>query len=424
MKIAVIGSGISGMGAALSLSKEHEVSLYEKDERFGGHSNTVDIECGETHISVDTGFIVYNEHNYPNLSSMFENFNIETKWSDMSFGFSLNYGELEYACDNLDKLFAQRKNILNFAHLKGLKDILRFNKEAPIKMDKGYLLNLSLGDFISQNNYSDWFRDNFILPMAAAIWSTPIYKILDFPAQNFVRFFRNHDLMGGLKAVRRWRTIDQGSQQYVKVLIKTLGKNAYCNHLVTQVQRTKSGVEVSFLDRDVKRFDQVIFAINAPQVFKLLKNKTPEESQILSKFGVSKNRAILHSDENLMPRMQKVWSSWNFISEGKNEDLHAPASVVYWMNRLQTISNDHPIFLSLNPKSDPVENKIYYETEYFHPIIDADSVLASSRINEVQGEGGVWYTGAWLGYGFHEDGLVSSLKVSRLLGSEPQWSKL
>ena len=423
MKIAVIGSGIAGMGAAYALSDTHDVTLFEAVDRFGGHANTVEAEVNGRVIPVDTGFIVYNYRNYPNLTGLFEYLGVPTKWSDMSFGLSVKNGALEYACDNLDQIFAQRRNLLNPSMLRGLREILRFNKTAPAQMDSGALEGLTLGDWIEREGYGRWFRDCFVLPFGGAIWSTPTDDILSFPARNFVSFFRNHDLMSGVEPMQRWRTVDGGSREYVSRLIAALGARAKSNAMVRAVTRTGGVPLVHFADGSEQAFDQVILATHGPQANTIMVDADAQERAILSTFRTSDNRAVLHSDSALMPKRRKVWSSWNFLSGGGEADRGRQAPVTYWMNRLQSIDRAHPLFVSLNPGVEPDPAKVHREFNYAHPLYDEATFKAQVDIDDIQGRGGVWYAGAWLGYGFHEDGLHAGLRVAASLGAAPEWAK-
>ncbi|QHQ35456.1 NAD(P)/FAD-dependent oxidoreductase [Algicella marina] len=422
MRVAVVGSGIAGMGAAMALKDTHDVSLFEASHRFGGHANTVDAAFGDVKVPVDTGFIVYNYRNYPNLTGLFEHLGVPTKWSDMSFGISVRGGRVEYACDNFDQLFAQRRNLLNPAHVTGLMQILRFNREAPAQLAKGQLDGLSLGDWLTQERYSRWFRDCFVLPFGGAIWSTPTRDMLDFPAKNFVSFFRNHDLMNGMAPMQRWRTVDGGSREYVRRVIAALGTRARSGAEVVEVVR-RGAPQLRFRDGSEAVFDAVVLACHGPQARLLLSDRDVTEENLLSRFRTSPNRAVLHSDERLMPRRRKVWSSWNFLSDGGAADLDRPAPVTYWMNRLQGIDERYPLFVSLNPAVEIAQERVHGSFEYAHPVFDRDSFAAQAEIAGIQGNGGVWYAGAWLGYGFHEDGLRSGLQVAAALGATPAWAR-
>lgn len=420
-KIAVIGSGISGLGSALILSEKHNVYLFEKDKKFGGHSNTVTINKENQQFKVDTGFIVYNDNNYPNFSKLLSYLKIRSNWSDMSLGFSFNDRNFEYACDNLDKLFAQRKNFLNYNYIHCLLQLLRFNKEAPIQLERGHLDGINLKEFLLKFNYSKFFTNHLILPMAGAIWSTSLNNILDFPADRFVSFFINHDLMSGLKPSQKWRTIENGSEQYVKKIISNRNIKSKLNSQVVKVDRENKKCIVHFAGGQKEEFDHVIFAISPKIIKTILSNKTQTEIKILSKFKISRNKAVLHSDIKLMPRLKKVWSSWNFVHSGSSDLREDPPGVIYWMNRLQNISKEYPFFVSLNPKDNIDEKKIYYETNYYHPQFNIETVKAQKEIKKIQGENGIWYTGAWLGNGFHEDGFSSAINISNKFNSLPKW---
>ena len=420
-RIAVIGSGISGLGVSYLLSSKHEVHLFEKNTRFGGHTNTVTVPLQGREVKVDTGFIVYNDHNYRNFSRLLKHLNIKSKWSDMSVGFSFDGGKFEYACDNLGKLFAQKKNIFNLSYLKSLTEILKFNKEAPKLLDAGDLSGLSMEDFLAKYHYSRFFKERFILPMAGAIWSASLEKVLDFPAENFISFFRNHDLMTGLGQAQKWRTLEGGSELYVEEIIRRIGKRNKKNAEVVQVNRTQKDCEVIFLNGSIRRFDHVIFAIPAPFIRALLTNQSTTEVSTLSKFNTTKNKAVLHSDMICMPQMKKVWSSWNFLHSFNGNLEGEPPSVTYWMNRLQGIDKGQNFFVSLNPRENLDTSKVYYETEYVHPQFDLDTLDAQVEIERIQGNGGIWYAGAWLGYGFHEDGFLSAIKIAKKFDCLPTW---
>ncbi|MEE2773425.1 MAG: FAD-dependent oxidoreductase [Pseudomonadota bacterium] len=423
MRIAIVGSGIAGLGAALALQNKYDIRLFERNKKFGGHSNTHDVIVDNREFSVDTGFIVYNEVNYPNLTSLFRELSIPTKSSNMSFGFSSGDGEFEYSGSSLRALFATRKNLFNAKFLFGLRDILRFNKEAPLEMDMGKLNNLSLGDYLRVHKHGDWFIKNFILPMGGAIWSTPAINILEFPATNFISFFKNHGLLAGWSTAYNWKTVDGGSKVYVNEIINRLGKNVFTGYEVNSVERVENGVTVSFNDTSQNEtFDHVILCCSAQDAARMIVCKTDREAEVLGCFKTEKNRAILHSDTRLMPKRRKTWSSWNFLTPGKAESLTKPSSVTYWMNKLQSIDESYPFFVTLNPILEPMPERKFVELEYLHPTFNQTSFDAQAAIETLQGDGGIWYAGAWLGYGFHEDGLTSGLRVAEALGSKPKWA--
>lgn len=423
MRIAIVGSGVSGLGAALALRDVADVRVFERDERLGGHANTVDVSFGARSIAVDTGFIVYNTHNYPNLTALFDHLDVPTKWSDMSFGFSLGDGQMEYACDSIDKVFAQRRNALNPRYVWMFRDVLRFCKAAPADLAAKAVGNSSLGEWIARHGFSAWFRDRFILPMGAAIWSTPAQRILDFPAEAFLRFFANHDLYTGLDAAMKWRTVNGGSRQYVDRIAGLLGDRAVTGTAVTAVTREGALPVVHLGDGSAITFDHVIMACHGPDARALLDNPDPEETAILDAFKVSQNRAVLHSDPRLMPQRQKVWSSWNLMSRGADAHDDAPVAVSYWMNRLQSIDQACPLFVTLNPHIEPDPTLVHREFSYAHPLYDRAAFDAQADLDAIQGRGSVWYAGAWTGYGFHEDGLRAGVRVAAALGSRAPWIK-
>jgi hypothetical protein len=424
LKIAVIGAGITGIGAALALSERHDVTLLEKDARFGGHANTVEVaRPGHDPVAVDTGFIVYNQRNYPNLCAMFEHLEVPTHWSDMSFGFSLHAGRYEYACDDLDRVFAQRRNIVNPRHLAMLRHILRFNKIAPVDHAAGTLNGLTLNDWLHMRGFSKDFRERFILPMGGAIWSTSMTEMLSFPAENFIAFFANHDLMTGLDPSQRWRTVTGGSRGYVSRAIAALGPRARLGCGVARATRRAGQVELTLEDGTRETFDHAIFATHADATLKIAQGLDSQERGLLSAFGFSANSVVLHSDPALMPRRRKAWSSWNFLSDGAEADAGRPAQVTYWMNRLQGLPQDLPLFVSLNSARAPRADLVHGTYSYDHPLFTTQAFEAQTRMDHIQGRGGFWHAGAWLGYGFHEDGLRAGLRVADSLGARPAWAR-
>ncbi len=423
MKIAVIGAGISGLGAALALGERHDVRLFEADGRFGGHANTVDVETasGET-IPVDTGFIVFNDRNYPNLCALFDHLGVETQPSDMTFSVTLDGGKLEYACDDVAKVFAQRWRALDPRFLRAFGQILKFHRQASGKLRRGELEGLSLGDWLDQEGYGDWIRRNFLYPMGGAIWSTPLADIERFPARSLVQFFDNHELLAGFEKRIQWRTVKGGSREYVARLLRKLGPRAQAGVGVARVRRlSEGGVEIALTDGEITRFDEVVLAVHSDQALRLLENPEDSERAMLSAIKYSENTAVLHSDPALMPRLRKVWSSWNVLSETGSEAR--PATVSYWMNKLQNIDPAHPLFVTLNPPQEPDPALEHGRFSYAHPLFDQAAFEAQSAFDSVQGRGGIWYAGAWLGWGFHEDGLRSGLRVAEALGARPDWAR-
>jgi predicted NAD/FAD-binding protein len=417
------------MGAALALSDAADVTLFERADRFGGHANTVTADTPLGPVAVDTGFIVFNHRNYPNLTALFEALGVRTIASDMSFGFSLNDGALEYACDNLDTIFAQRRNVLNPRFLLSFREVLRFCRVAPADLASGAAAGRPLGAWLRAHGFSDWFRDRFILPMGGAIWSTPLHDMLAFPAESFLRFFQNHDLFTGLRAAMQWRTVAGGSREYVDRLIGLLGPRAVKGVGAAAVWRDGGKAHVAFDDGSQGVFDHVVLATHGPQARALLRDADDQEAAILGAFRTTANRAILHRDPALMPRRRKAWSSWNLLSRVGGQD--APVAVTYWMNRLQSLprgpvrggSGPGDLFVTLNPQREPAAERVLAEFGYAHPLYDAAAFNAQTEIDAVQGRGGVWHAGAWLGYGFHEDALRSGLRVAAALGARPDWAR-
>lgn len=423
MKIAVIGAGISGLGAALALNDRHDVRLFEADSRFGGHANTIDIEAADgTVIPVDTGFIVFNDRNYPNLCALFDHLDVPSENSDMSFSLTLDGGRLEYACDDLARVFAQRWRACDPRFLRAFAQIMRFHREAPGALDRGELDGVSLGDWLDREGYGPWIRKNFLYAMGGAIWSTPLSEIERFPARALIQFFHNHALLAGFEKRIQWRTVSGGSREYVTRLLQRLGPRAQAGVAATRVRRLSDGaVEVALADGAIGRFDEVVLAVHPDQALRLLDNAGDDERALLSAITYTDNTAVLHRDLSLMPRLRRVWSSWNVLSDTGAEAR--PAAVSYWMNRLQNIDPAHPLFVTLNPPHDPDPALEYARFSYAHPLFDQKAFDAQTAFDSVQGRGGVWYAGAWLGWGFHEDGLRSGLRAAEALGARPSWAR-
>lgn len=407
MKIAIIGSGISGMAASWLLNKNHDIDLYEKNNYIGGHSNTLEIDYEGNKIAVDTGFIVFNHQTYPNLVKLFNLLKVETFASNMSFAASINKGWLEYAGTNLKTVFAQKKNIFNIKFLLMLKDILKFNKYATMVLESQS--NPSLEDFLNQLKLGKYFREFYLLPMAACIWSCPIETMKKYPAKSFVRFFLNHGLLT-VANQPQWRTVKGGSKEYVKLLCQDFSDKI---HLNCQIKKIKK-LENSQLEVAGKIYDKVIIASHPDQALAMLDDFNPKIKSFLNNFKYQKNIAVLHRDENLMPKNKKVWSSWNYL---KNQDSSSGAvALTYWMNLLQNIDNKYPLFVTLNPSEKIDPKKTFATIEYEHPIFDQAAIFSQGRVDEIQGMENLYFCGAYLRYGFHEDGLLSAIKVAEKFG--------
>lgn len=410
MRIAIVGSGISGLGAAWLLQQKHEITLYEKAGRIGGHSNTVVVND----TPIDTGFIVYNARNYPNLVGLFETLGVATEKSNMSFAVSMGQGEMEYAGTNLNTVFAQRKNILNPRFLKMLRDIMRFNKNAPKLLETNR--SLTLGEYLDELKMGEWFRVRYLLPMAGAIWSCPLATMLAYPAQSFLRFFANHGLLT-VSDQPQWYTVTGGSKEYIKKITAPFQDKILTNAGVVAITRDVDSVTVEDVQGNKETYDHVVIAAHGDQILPMLKDADGNERKILSQFRYQPNRAVLHSDVRLMPKSKRVWSSWNY--SGANSDAKIP--VTYWMNKLQNLPPEKNYFVTLNPYIEP--NDIHYECEYDHPVFDNGTLAAQQQLHTIQGERRTWFCGAWTRYGFHEDGLLSAVNVAEKLGAPIPWTR-
>lgn len=423
-KIAVIGSGISGLASAYLLQKRYDVTLYEANSYFGGHTNTVDIEVEGIKQAVDTGFLVFNHKTYPNLIALFEELAVESYDTDMSFGVSVDDGRVEWAGTNLDTVFAQRKNIFSLAFITMLRDILRFNKDAERNLEQSLSSKVSLGQLLAQGGYNQRFQDHYLVPMAAAIWSSSPKDILDFPASTFLRFCLNHALLQ-VNDRPKWKTVRGGARTYVSKILSTL-PDKRLNSAVTSVVRRGGRVEISSAG-NIENFDQVVFATHAPTSLSLLKDANVDEKRILSQFRYQENRAVLHTDTALLPKNAKVWSAWNYIGKAASTGASADSGAVcvsYLLNQLQRLDVSTPVVVTLNPAVEPDPEKVLRSFNYEHPVFDQAAIDGQTALSDIQGKNQIWFAGAWSGYGFHEDGLKSALRVARGLGAEPDWMKL
>ncbi len=411
LRIAVVGSGIAGLSAAWLLSQRHEVHVFEAEGRAGGHSHTVDASTAEGQVAVDTGFIVYNEPAYPNLTALFAHLGVETQASDMSFAVSMDHGALEYAGTDLRGLFAQPANLLRPRFWSMLRDLVRFYREAP--RDAAEMGLMPLDDYLALRGYGRAFREDHLYPMAAAIWSTPAAQVGRYPTEAFVRFCENHRL---LQVHDRpvWRTVAGGSRNYVRRLTEGFGERLQLDSAVQEVLRSAEGVRLrTRAGWHPQRFDQVVMACHADQALRLVSEPDAEETRLLGVFGYSRNHAVLHSDPQLMPKRRAVWSSWNYAAERSRPDA---LCVTYWMNRLQGIPDSNPLFVTLNPIVPPRPEHLLRTDVYEHPLFDEAALRAQRQLWSLQGQRRTWFCGAYFGAGFHEDGLQAGLAVAEALG--------
>ena len=422
MKFAVVGSGISGLSMALILSQDHEVILYEVDDRFGGHSNTIEVNYNDKKISVDTGFIVFNKLNYPNLVKLFKFLSVNYQDSDMSLSIDHQKNNIEWSGQDIKTIFAKKKYFGNLKFLFAVLQILIFNFHVKYILNYKNIENISLKEWLKKKFYSKSFLELYLIPMAGAIWSMPQKDIMNYPVRSLFEFFNNHKLLHGKKDRPKWLTVSGGSINYVNKIINFLRANPRVkllkNNGVKKIKRKNGFIKITDNKGNTSEVDHIIFSQNPSKVVNILSDIQKNELDILGKFKANKNTAYLHSDKSIMPKTKKIWSSWN-IFVPKDEKSHI--SVTYWMNKLQNINNKTPLFLSLNPVHLPNEGSIFKVIDYEHPVFDSKSITALKFLDEIQGLNNTWYCGAWSGNGFHEDGLNSSLKVANKLGIKALW---
>ena len=410
-KVAVIGAGISGMGAAHMLAADRHVTLFEAEPRLGGHARTI-MAGKRGDQPVDTGFIVFNYANYPHMAELFANLDVPVVKSNMSFGASLRGGALEYGLADLGAVFAQKRNAANPRFLRMLRDILRFNAHASrVAQDR----SLTLSQFLDRLGTGNWFRDHYLLPLSGAIWSTPVEKIMDFPAHAMISFFENHALLSHT-GQHQWYTVQGGSVEYVRRLgdaMRAQGVEMRLGCPVAGVRRTARGVQVRPRGGEWEGFDEVVFATHSDDSLALLADATPEERANLGAIRYQPNDIVLHSDAGVMPRRRAVWSSWNYTEVA---DKHSDRiDLTYWMNSLQPIPQDDPHFVTLNSTRPIRDDLIHDQVTLRHPVYDLPALAAQDRVRARNGAANTWFCGAWLGHGFHEDGLLSAVNVARAM---------
>jgi len=412
-----VGTGIAGLGSAYLLDPHHEITVYEKAARIGGHSRTVTVDYDGHAIAVDTGFIVFNRPNYPNLCGLFAHLGVPTHGSNMTFAASIRDGWLEWGAQDLDAVVGQRRNLLRPKFGLLVRDVMIFNTQAQGVVERHPDLNLE--GLIRKLGLGDWFRRYYLLPMSGAIWSCPPCDMMNFPARTLVQFFANHHLMS-FTGQPQWHTVTGGAQEYVKRLTAPFAHRIRVACGAVAVTRPHTGrVEIRDSDGGQESYDQVVMACHGDETLALLADADGEERRALSAFRYQKNRAVLHRDQSLMPRRRRCWASWVYTSDG--DFFHPKITVTYWMNLLQGIDNRYPLFVSLNPKREIPAALTFDSVDFDHPVFDHGAIAAQARIGALQGRRGTWHAGAHLGHGFHEDGLASAVRVARGLGAAIPW---
>lgn len=415
-KIAVIGAGISGMGAAHTLASDHRVVLFEAENRLGGHARTR-MAGKNRDQAVDTGFIVFNYANYPNLTKLFDHLDVPVIKSNMSFGASFSGGRMEYGLASLNALFAQRSNIASPKFLRMVRDILRFNAKG---LEASQDHTMTIGELLKKLNLSDYFRDHYLLPFSGAIWSTPKEKILDFPAYAMMRFFDNHALLGAT-GQHQWYTVDGGSQEYVTRLGADMVQRGIDIRLgapIDAVRRTEAGAEVKTHGADWETFDDVVFATHSDDSLRMLSDATEAEKSVLGAVRYQPNKIVLHSDTSIMPKRRQVWSSWIYSEDAQRTDKEI--NLTYWMNSLQPWLKGEDMMVTLNTTRPIKEELIWDEVTLQHPVYDLEAIAAQEAAAAMNGTNRTWFCGAWMKNGFHEDGLSSGLDVVQALNAREQ----
>ena len=414
MKIAIIGSGISGLTAAYLLNRKHDVTIFEANDYVGGHTHTHKINIGGKNYSVDTGFIVYNERTYPNFIKLLDLLNVERQLSTMGFSVKSVSQDYEYAGESLNSFFAKRSNIFRFGFLRMLYEMYYFGKKAD-SIYQGLNVSTTLGDYLSDEKYSSEFINYFIIPMGAAIWSTPANKVLDMPAYFFIKFFYNH---GMLEVINRpnWWVIKNGSSEYIKKIIKGFEKKIYLSTQVKKVSRNAAGIEISVTGKDqALEFDSVVFAIHSDQALKILNDPTNAEKDILSSIPYQKNEVLLHTDSSVLPKRKLAWASWNYQLDS---DPDLPVVLTYNMNILQSINCKETLCVTLNDYNSVDKSKVLKKITYQHPLFTVAGIDAQKRKSEISGVNNTHYCGAYWRNGFHEDGVLSALDVCKDFGEQ------
>jgi predicted NAD/FAD-binding protein len=412
MKIAVIGSGISGLSSAYYLSKKHKVDLFEKQDRFGGHSYTLDVKLNEKEkVAVDAGFMVFNKITYPNLINFFKENDIEIEKSDMSFSVSVKGTNIEYCGKGLNGIFSNRGNLLNLKFVKMFFEIINFYKRCE-KLNSNNIEKITLGEYLSKIGKSKYFIDYHIIPMVSAIWSMPPFEASQMPLTFFLSFFKNHGLFK-LKDRPQWYTVTNRSKTYVDKILSKVSGEYFKNYEINKIIRDNNGVKVYYgSENEFFNYDKVVLASHADESLKIISDITNKEREILSNFKYKPNKAVIHSDENLMPVNKNAWCSWN---SSLNPDNKEQSSVTYWLNQLQNLKTDKNIFLTINPFVEIASDKIYHKIDFTHPYYDEKALQNQSNLKTIQNKNNTLFAGSYFGYGFHEDGIKSSIEMLKTL---------
>ncbi|MGJ8648132.1 MAG: NAD(P)/FAD-dependent oxidoreductase [Marinomonas colpomeniae] len=415
MKVAIIGSGISGLTSAYLLQRKHEVTVFESAQRIGGHTATVEVQEEEGTRAIDTGFIVFNDWTYPNFIRLMNEIGVSSRATEMSFSVSCQRIGLEYGGNNLNTLFSQRRNLFNFPFLGMLKDILRFNKEAIQDLESGELREgVTLGEYLKEKGYGKRFASHYLIPMGSAIWSSTLDEMMAFPLVFFVRFFKNHGLLS-VSDRPQWHVIEGGSSAYLQPLVESFTDEIRLGVQIKQVQRFADSVVIQLEDGSEETFDQVVFACHSDQALSLLADSSQDEKDILSAIPYRNNDVVLHTDTSLLPKAKLAWSSWNYHL---GTDQNKPATLSYNMNILQHFSSDTTYVVTLNQTDMIAPGKIIGSFKYAHPTFTLEGIKAQDRWSDINGVNNTWFCGAYWRNGFHEDGCWSGVRVANRLGVE------
>jgi len=416
-RIAIIGSGISGMGASYLLHKQHDIVVYEKSCDIGGHSRTRIITHGNKIIPVDTGFIVFNHRNYPHLCAMFKHLGVPTQKSNMTFAITINHGEIEWGARSPNAVFGQRRNFFRPAFYGFVRDIFRFNFKAVKIAEKNP--HMTLGELLDAIGVGDWYKRFFILPIGGAIWSCSLQEMLRFPALTFTRFFKEHGLLSPI-GQPQWHTVSGGSIEYVKRITAPYRSRIRAGCGAAAITRNNGKVQVTDVHGVTEEYDEVVLACHGNQALALLTDASADEKRILGAFRYSKNLAVLHKDETIMPKRKRCWASWVYHSEVENPKDSIP--ITYWMNLLQGIDANYPVFVTLNPHRDIAQEHVFEKHVFEHPIFSPESIAAAQQLPVIQGKRHTWFCGAHWRNGFHEDGLASAVAVAEGLKVDIPWA--